>query len=271
MLYSDQELARRLERTEAASNVNFVEARQQLFPDSGAEWISVAGAYAMFDGPDSPLTQTFGLGLFDAVTEAELAKLEAFFAQHNAPVYHEISPMADAELLPLLTKRGYQPIEFSSVLYQPLTKEQFGEQAQNLAVQARLIAPEEAPLWATTSATGWSTEMPGVSDFMQAFCLVSAKSAGAAPFLAELSGEPIAAGGLFIHENTALLAGASTVPAGRRQGAQQALLEARLRYAAEQGCTLAMMGAAPGSQSQRNAEKQGFRIAYTRIKWALTQ
>jgi hypothetical protein len=30
-----------------------------------------------------------------------------------------------------------------------------------------------------------------------------------------------------------------------------------------------MMCAQPGSQSQRNAEKHGFRIAYTRIKWQL--
>ena len=28
-----------------------------------------------------------------------------------------------------------------------------------------------------------------------------------------------------------------------------------------------MMGAAPGSTSQTNAERQGFRIAYTRLKW----
>ena len=27
------------------------------------------------------------------------------------------------------------------------------------------------------------------------------------------------------------------------------------------------MGALPGSGSQRNAERNGFRIAYTRIKW----
>ena len=30
-----------------------------------------------------------------------------------------------------------------------------------------------------------------------------------------------------------------------------------------------MMVAAPGSASQRNAERQGFRIAYTRTKWML--
>jgi GNAT superfamily N-acetyltransferase len=67
----------------------------------------------------------------------------------------------------------------------------------------------------------------------------------------------------------ALLAGASTIPAARRQGAQLALLEARLRHAADEGCDLAMIGAQPGSASQRNAERHGFRIAYTRIKWSL--
>jgi hypothetical protein len=32
-----------------------------------------------------------------------------------------------------------------------------------------------------------------------------------------------------------------------------------------------MMCAQPGSASQRNAERQGFRIAYTRIKWRQRQ
>jgi GNAT superfamily N-acetyltransferase len=64
-----------------------------------------------------------------------------------------------------------------------------------------------------------------------------------------------------------VLAGASTIPSARRQGAQRALLAARLGYARETGCDLAMMCAEPGSASQRNGERQGFRIAYTRTKW----
>ena len=79
----------------------------------------------------------------------------------------------------------------------------------------------------------------------------------------------MATGSVFLGEGVALLAGASTVPAGRRQGAQTALVAARLHYAAAQGCTLATMGAHPGSQSQRNAERHGFRVAYTRTKWQL--
>ena len=44
-------------------------------------------------------------------------------------------------------------------------------------------------------------------------------------------------------------------------------LRERMRYAYAQGCDLAMMVAEPGSNSQRNAERKGFRIAYTRTKW----
>jgi hypothetical protein len=41
--------------------------------------------------------------------------------------------------------------------------------------------------------------------------------------------------------------------------------------AAAQGCDLAMMGAELDSRSQRNAERNGFRIANTRTKWKLRE
>ena len=86
-------------------------------------------------------------------------------------------------------------------------------------------------------------------------------------FIVEQDGRSIAAGALTIVDGVAHLAGASTIPEGRKRGAQLALLEYRLRHAAAAGCDLAVMGALPGSGSQRNAERHGFRIAYTRIKW----
>jgi hypothetical protein len=56
----------------------------------------------------------------------------------------------------------------------------------------------------------------------------------------------------------------------RRRGLQSALLRERMRYALAHGYDLAMMAAQPGSDSQRNAERAGFRIAYTRTKWQLS-
>jgi hypothetical protein len=268
--FSDLSLARRLERAEARSNADFVEARAQLFPDSGAEWIEVAGAYAMFDGVRSPITQTFGLGMFEEIGTAELEQIEAFFRAHGAPVHHEISPMADFALFTRLSERGYRPIELTSVLYRPLSRADHLTMARNEQIRVRLIAAHEQELWANTAASGWSSEQLDFADMIREFMRLGAARKGALNFLAELKGQAIATGSLFLHDGVALLAGASTVPTARQQGAQLAILESRLRYAAEHGCELAMMGAAPGSTSQRNAERQGFRIAYTRIKWGLT-
>jgi hypothetical protein len=271
MIFSDRELSRKLERTEARANASFVEARARLAPEIGAEWIEVGGAYAMYDGTESPLTQTFGLGIFDEITGRELDALEEFFKRHDAPVFHEVSPLADSSLMPLLNERGYQPVELSSILCQSLEAENELPLTVNPNIRTRVIEIGEEEIWAQTSARGWATEMAELGDFMFNFGRISASTKGGFPFLAELDGVPVSAGMLFVYDDVALLAGVSTVPEGRRNGAQGALLAARLKFAATQGCRLAMMGASPGSQSQRNGEKNGFRIAYTRTKWQLVK
>ncbi len=265
-IFSDLNLSRRLERAEARGNAEFVEARAAVEPASGARWIDVAGCYAMFDGAESPLTQTFGLGLFEAASDADFKRLEEFFEERAAPVYHEVSPLADPTTFMLLNGRGYEPFEFTSVMFRPLAMSMSTAAPRDSGVSVRVVEPGEHELWAQTAARGWS-EFEELSDFMLGLSRVSAKRADALSFLAELDGRAVAAGALSIWEGVALLAGASTVPEARRRGAQLALLDARLAYAAEHGCDLAMMCALPGSASQRNAERQGFRIAYTRIKW----
>ncbi|HEU0253873.1 MAG TPA: GNAT family N-acetyltransferase [Pyrinomonadaceae bacterium] len=265
--FADIELARRLERTEARSNADFVEARARAFPDRGATWIDVAGAYAMFDGVGSPLTQTFGLGVFTPITPADMDAIEEFFRSRGADVFHEVSPIADKSVFTLFNERGYKPIEFSSVLYRPIDPDLRLSTSRNEALKVRVIEDGEVELWAQTASEGWS-EFTEVADFLRELAQVTAQSKSIS-FIAELEGKPIATGALSIAGDVALLAGASTIPAARRQGAQLALLEERLRYAAAQGCTVAMMAADPGSGSQRNAERNGFRIAYTRTKWQL--
>jgi hypothetical protein len=265
-IFSDLALARRLERAEGRSGAEFVEARAKLFPASGAEWIEVAGAYAMYDGAGSPVTQTFGLGLFEPITRSGMEKLEEFFQQRGAPVFHEVSPLAGVALLSLLNERGYQPVEFTNLLVRPVQHDIRFTAPRNERIRVRLVQADEQELWAQTAARGWS-EFSEFTDFILSLGRINTERPHALSFLAELDGQPIAAGAMSIWEGVALLAGASTIPEGRKQGAQLALLEARLRCASERGCDIAMMGALPGSASQRNAERQGFRIAYTRIKW----
>ena len=261
----DLALARRLERCEAHANRRFVESRARRVPDIGATWIEAGGAYALFDGVGSPLTQTFGLGVFEPVTPAVLDTIEAFFGSRGADTFHEVSPLADPSALALLNERGYRPCEFTAVLFQPLPAAG-PSGALPPDTEVRLVREDERDAWAATALQGWS-EFPEVLEFVSSFGPTAAAAEDAYQFMAVQRGTPIATGSLSIHGDVALLAGASTVPGARGQGAQRALLAARLAHASAQGCSVAMMGASPGSGSQRNAERSGFRIAYTRIKW----
>jgi GNAT superfamily N-acetyltransferase len=266
MPFSDLALSKRLERAEGHACVQYAEAQHRLFPNSGAAWIECAGAYAVFNGVDSPITQGFGLGLFEELTSASLDVMERFFLDRGARVHHEVSPFAGVPALDLLCKRNYRPIELSNVLYRPV--EQPATEPQ-VDIRVRVMGPEEAHLWTDISARGWAHEHPELREVvLQLGTIISAREDGPC-FLADVDGKPGAAGVLSIHDNVALFGGAATVPELRRRGLQTALLHERMRYAFEHGCDLAIMVAVPGSNSQRNAERKGFRIAYTRTKWQL--
>ena len=264
-LFADQPLARRLELTEGRGNAAFVEVQARQDPASGATWADIGGTLAMFSGVGSPLTQTFGLGVGGTLTDPDLEAIEAFFTSRGAAVSHEVSPLAGVEVFARLAERGYRPVELSSVMFRPL-----GDSARaidvNPRIRVRTVGPAEAGLYASVSARGWS-EATEVQAFIEGFARVSVEYATCV--VAELDGVAIATAALFLTEGVGLLAGASTVPEGRRHGAQSALLDWRLRRLADAGCDLAMICAAPGSASQRNAERNGFRIAYTRTKWQL--
>jgi hypothetical protein len=82
LILADRSLACRLERAEATAGARFVESRARLLPEAGAQWIEVAGVYALYDGPASPVTQTFGLGLFQepGASDMERKKPRDLFA-----------------------------------------------------------------------------------------------------------------------------------------------------------------------------------------------
>jgi GNAT superfamily N-acetyltransferase len=266
MLFSDLALARRLERAEGRACVSFAEAQREVLPESGAEWIECAGALAVFNGVDSPVTQSFGLGLFEELNAASLDQMVRFFFDRGTAAVHEVSPLAGVAAMDLLCARKYRPIEISSVLYRSV--EQPLDEAP-ASIRTRVIGQQERDRWADVSARGWSSEYPEMLDTIRGFGAIAAARRDSPCFLAEIDGEPGAAGVLGIHDGVALFGGSATAPELRRRGLQSALLHERMRYALEHGCDLAMMVAAVGSESQRNAERKGFRIAYTRTKWQL--
>jgi GNAT superfamily N-acetyltransferase len=265
-MFSDLALSRRLERTEGYACSQFADARRRLFPDSRAGWIECAGAFAVFDGVDSPVTQSFGLGIFEPLSPIALDEIERFFFDRDAPAIHEVSPFAGVAVLDLLCARNYRPIEISNVLYRHVEKPAL-ERRHNIAV--RVIGPEESQVWAIISAKGWAHEHPELREFLLQIGAITAGSEGSLCFLAEIDGAAGAAGVLIVRDGVALFGGSATIPEQRHRGLQSALLQERMLYAFDHGCDLAMIVAEAGSESQRNAERKGFQIAYTRTKWRL--
>ncbi|MFL6215732.1 MAG: GNAT family N-acetyltransferase [Blastocatellia bacterium] len=257
-------MAHRLELTDAYGSAAFARAHASLFPETGATAESFAGGWAIFAGVDSPVTQAFALGLDGTVAEDEVARMEEFFRQRGAATTVELCPYADPSIVEVFRKRGYSLIEFSNVLTRRLTHEDAAMVGDG-EVRVRHPESHEARVWAETVARGFFPEgdlPPGMIDLF----ITSLNSATGTFFLAEVAGEIIGGGVLTMHDGVASCGGASTLPAFRGRGAQTALLRARLRYAAEHGCDLAMVTTLPGTTSQRNAERQGFRVVYTRSK-----
>ena len=79
------------------------------------------------------------------------------------------------------------------------------------------------------------------------------------------SGEAAAGAALSVREGLALLFADSAVAEYRRTGWHASLIRARLNAAIACGCDLASASTAPGGASQRNYERLGFQVAYTKV------
>jgi GNAT superfamily N-acetyltransferase len=264
MLVADLDLARRLESADAWGNAQCIRAYAHRYPDVGATAAPVAGGYALYAGAGSPLTQAIGLGMNGPVTPEEVQQLEEFYRDRGVAVQVELCPLADPSLRALFDQRGYWVEEQSHVLARPVRPDE-PDIATPSGVSIRIPRPDEAELWARTVAAGFADDgeiPPSLLDIFSTYCHLPAATC----FLASLDGQPAGGGVVATHQGVAALFSASTRPAFRRRGVQTALLRVRLAFAATAGCDVAMVMTEPGSASQRNAERQGFRVLYTRSK-----
>ena len=267
LLFADLDLARRLETTDALAAVEFARSWARLNSFTGDSSIAVAGGYGGFGGVDSPLTQAFGLGLTGPVTEEDMSAIEEFYSKNGAAVNIETCPLADNSLLTLLNARGYRPIEFSNVFVRELTDSDAAAWPDSASmVKVRSPRGDEVESYSLTVVKSFIPDAEIPTSLFNVFTSCF-HAEGAYFFLAEIDGVAAGGGMMSIHRGVASFGGAGTLPEFRNRGVQNALLLSRLAQAAHQGCDLAMVATMPGSGSQRNVERQGFRVVYTRTKF----
>jgi GNAT superfamily N-acetyltransferase len=174
-----------------------------------------------------------------------------------------VCPLADASLIEILGKRGYRISHFENTLARTLSAETLLA-APETRVQARRAQPPEREAWSRVISMGFSEGVEPPRESLDLFGLFFDNPSGTAWIAEDAAGQVIGGAGMGIHEGAAMLFGDATLPEARGRGAQAALIHARLLYALERGCDLAMACTLPGSVSQRNYERFGLRVAYTK-------
>jgi GNAT superfamily N-acetyltransferase len=246
------ELARRIERAEAEQLV-----RTGAPGVAGA--LEVAGGIAVSKGPASPFNVANGLGLEGPVTAADVDAVEAHLGAGGGAIRIALAAPAHPSLGAELARRGYRVERFHLVWWRAPAP----EVCADVPVEIRPIGAGEERPWGETFALAFFGRLPP-SDAMLEALLAMPRAEGNVCFAAFDAGRPVGVAMASAHGGVATLSGAGVLPAHRGRGLQRALVAARLTWAAARGCELAASATDPGTASQRNLERSGFRCAYPR-------
>jgi GNAT superfamily N-acetyltransferase len=261
--FSDYSLAKRLELFASADVRGFAEAASALYPDSGAGFIEVGGGVAGYVGAKSPANGAIGLGFDGEVTEGQIATVERFFLDKGEEPIVSVCPLAHPSLVQVLSGRGWQVGTFENVLVRRIDPaERFGSEAAGVEIR-EAQAESDLEAWALLAAKGFSApEDPTPAD--RRLAAAATRREGARFLFGMVDGADAGTGQIEIAGELGWLSADTTLPAFRRRGVQSSLQRFRLAMAQEAGCLLAVTESVPGSPSQRNMERLGFQVAYTR-------
>ena len=265
--FVDLEFARRLEMAEMILP-DCVEAIRRHAPDKPNAAESIAGGIAFFGGVNYPANQIVGMGLYGGVVPDDIDRVEHFFRSRGVASTVVVSPLADESVRNLLGERGYRIAEFNSVLIRKISAHEPYSPPDGIVIER--VTRENVGPWMRAIAKGFSQDVEVPEEIFAGFAVLP----GALAFLARIDDTVVGGcGGRVIPEaRIAALFGAATLPEARRRGVQSALIALRLQEAAKAGCEYAVVSTNPGSGSQRNMERRGFRLAYTKVvmtrEWA---
>lgn len=264
MSFIDHETAYRLELCHAMRSYYYAEAYSRLRPEAPVEMVQLGGGVVMYRSPGSDLNRAMALGFSPEDALRVIEQVEDYYRQRGEPACFEVSPLAERAFFKTLCRRGYQLDGFLNVLACRIPS-QVAEIAPPPGVVVRRVAPEEGERWIETVAKGWEEVGLTWQDELE-FTAPNFYSRIAECYLAWVDGEPAGGGGMYAYQGAVELGSASTRPAFRRRGVQTALLLRRLHDAQAAGYDLALATTRPGSDSQRNLERIGMRVAYTKVR-----
>jgi ribosomal protein S18 acetylase RimI-like enzyme len=273
-LFFSQTDAARSELAEVRLVSQCASTLMHLHPNDGVFITPIAGGVAAYAGEQCPFNKVAGLGFAGDVEESQLEEIENAFAAVSSPVQVELSCLADPAVGAMLTRRGYQLVNFENVLGCRLPTQTTTPRApsQGDSITIAESGDEDLEEWMNLIITGFlAPDTQGVQshesfprEILERTIRGMTSIEGFARFIASRGDQHAGAGSMRITDGIAQFCGAATLPEHRRQGIQSRLLSHRLIAAGRAGCDLAIMTTQPGSKSQENVQKHGLELIYTR-------
>jgi ribosomal protein S18 acetylase RimI-like enzyme len=264
MQFVDKALARRLEACEEMPQVLYARVFQKTRPSLGAAEEEICGGHMIFAGLGSPIGRATGLGLDRPLTTEDVNRVERFYRSHHAPAQMDLCPLHDTAVFEMFKERGYAIAELNNVLYRQLDpKEEFPVTPAGFEIRGG--RPDEAEELGGIVESSFFPD--GAPEAFRHLLTPLYQMDGALTFAASVGSKLVACGaGLVIPEHRIFaVCGAGTSAEYRGRGLQTALLRVRLAAAAGAGCEYAVVVTQGGTTSQRNCERLGFRVAYSKV------
>ena len=264
MQFVDKALARRLESCEEMPQVLYARIFKNTRPEIGADEEEICGGHMIFAGLGSPIGRATGVGLDRPLTAEDVNRIEEFYRQHKAPSQVDLTPLHPPEVFEMFKERGYAIAELNNVLFRKLDRmEDFAPPPDHCEIRRSLI--EEAEVAGAIVESAFFPD--GAPEAFRGLITPLYQMVNALAFVATVNGKAVACGtGLLIQEHKVFaLCGAGTLADYRGRGLQTALLRARMKAACEAGCKYAVVVTQGGTTSQRNAERLGLRVAYSKV------
>lgn len=217
---------------------------------------------ACFAGFSSFFSQVvaWGFNLTKKQFNQQTHAIEHFYHALNHPhIDIELCPLVGNDLPMALCKRGYELTELNNVSFIDLVEHNVNSSPNSFEI--RSIEASEILDWSHKVALGF-----GYLEAQEQFAHY-ARLKGVTAFAVYNDGQIIAGATIAIHNNIADLGVTSTIPSYRGKGLQKLLLNHRLIYAQKRRIPLAIVTTEPGSISDLNIQKVGFRCGYTRLKF----
>jgi len=252
-----------MEAAEEYGALRYAQALQPIHPDWDISCEVFCGGHLVFVQRTSLVGRAHGLGFSGQITPEDIEHVVDFYFRREADAQVDVCPYADPSLFDSLNRAGFQVAEFNQTLARWIVQgERFTQSSKHFEI--RPIEPQGGAKWSAVLAQVFFGDQ--ASEFLHFFepwtshehtlCLgafIGGKMVGGAA-------------GLIVPEHRmAGFFGAAVLPEFRGRGIQIALLQERLRRTQQAGCDLAVTLTMPGTTSQRNAERAGFRTAYTKV------